>query len=113
LIKCYEQANPLDKDLVLRSFQSVLSELELKHGSAEHRSDGLRSILAKRLLKLAQNAASNPHDNIEGEMTRISANGVALLSYYIEMQALKSQDARALVGIIDEWSKRPSGYNPL
>jgi hypothetical protein len=45
-------------------------------------------------------------------MTRISANGTALLSFYIEMQTLKGQRANDLVRTINAWSERPSGYNP-
>lgn len=45
-------------------------------------------------------------------MTRISADGTALLSFYIEMQALNGQRAIDLVRTISAWSESPSGYNP-
>lgn len=108
----YERMNPLDKDLVLRSFRSVLSKLEEEYGPADHWNNELRLNLAKQLFRAAQNAGSNPHGNIEGEMTRISANGTALLSFYIEMQTLKGQRANDLVRTINAWSEVPSGCNP-
>lgn len=104
--------NPLDRDLVLRSFRNVLSQLEEEHGPTEHWSNELRLSLAKQLFRAAQNAASNPYGNMEGEMTRISADGTALLSFYIEMQALNGQRAIDLVRTISAWSESPSGYNP-
>jgi hypothetical protein len=112
ILSRYERMNPLDRDLVLRSFQSVLLQLEEEYGPAGNWSNELRSSLAKQLFRAAQNAGSNPHGNIEGEMTRISANGTALLSFYIEMQTLKGQRANDLVRTITAWSERPSGYNP-
>lgn len=108
----YKQMNPLDRDLVLRAFQHALSELEDHHGPKESWGNELRKDLAAKLFKMARSAASNPEGNISGEMTRISANGVALLSFYIEMQGLSGPRAIDLVAQIEEWSKKPSGYNP-
>jgi hypothetical protein len=108
----YERMNPLDKDLVLRSFRSVLSQFEEEYGSAGGWSNELRLKLAKQLFSSAKTAASNPYGNIDGEMTRISANGVAMLSFYIELQALNGRRASDLVRTINVWSERPSGYNP-
>jgi hypothetical protein len=88
-----------DRYWVRSAFVAVRNEFEDQLGPAGEWPIDRKMAIAGRIMKAAKTAGND----LASETTRISANGSALLSLYLEAKALPGAKARDAVEAVEQW----------
>jgi hypothetical protein len=108
----YERMNPNDRYWVSSGFDAVLTELEEQLGPVAQWDADHKKQVAKQIMQGAQQAFGARGDNMSAEATRLHAHGGALVSCYLELQTLPSDQADSVTRAIEGWRKRAQTSGP-
>jgi hypothetical protein len=112
ILQRYERMNPNDRHFVSSGFDAVLSGLEDQCGPLTDWNPERKKEIAKQVMQSSRDAFKKQGDTIFAEMNQLGAHGGALLSCYLELQALPGDQAAAVVGTIDAWRQRAQNSGP-
>ncbi len=112
IIQRYHASTISEQYLVFSAFRSLREDVEAKHGRVNGWSDARAKELSKAVLTLPRRGLIAPGRTPPGEISRMGAQGAALLSLYYEAQGLPGRAAETTVAIIQAWHSAASGDNP-
>jgi hypothetical protein len=99
ILSRYRRMNCEDRYWVRSAFVAVRNEFEDQFGPAGDWPIDRKKAIAGQIMKAAKTAGNN----LASETTRISANGSALLSLYLEAKALPRAKALDAVEAVEQW----------
>jgi hypothetical protein len=99
ILSRYRRMNRDDRYRVRSAFVAVSNEFEDQFGPVGEWPIGRKKAIAGQIMKAAKTAGNN----LASETTRISANGSALLSLYLEAKALPGAKALDAVEAVEQW----------
>jgi len=93
ILQWYQTMTPPIRYLVISAFEAGHSSLEDQFGELAQLMPDQKKELAKQVYEAARGAAATRGANLSAQMSRVSADGGALLSYFIELQTLPGDQA--------------------